>query len=119
MDSIAKVFRIVALAEETLEEKEKLKLTGRSLTPEQQIKIDQLLRQFTEVLMTEPGYTSAAVHKLDTGEHPPYRLCLAWRQQAKAEIDSLLQGGIIEPCTDRGRHRLYLLKGQMVLFDYA
>ena len=80
MDSIAKVFRIVALAKEILEEKEKLKLTGRPLTPEQQIKIDQLLRQFTEVLMNKPGYTSAAVHNC---EHQPirtplYRLCPAW-----------------------------------------
>ena len=50
--------------------------------------------------MKEPGYISAAVHKLDTGEHqpirtPPYRLCPAWRQQVK----TLLQGGTIEPCT--------------------
>ena len=100
----AQVFRIVVFAEDdNLEREDKIKLRGSRLTDDRKKELDKLLQEYEDVLDSSPGLTGAVVHSIDTGDSKPirslpYRLCPAWCQQVRNEIDSLLAGDIIEPC---------------------
>ena len=94
----AQVFRIVVSAEDdNLEKDDKIKLRGSRLTDDRKKELDKLLQEYADVLGSSPGLTGAVVHSIDTGDSKPirslpYRLCPAWRQQVRNEIDSLLAG---------------------------
>ena len=59
------------------------------------------------------------MHTIDTGDAKsvrslPYRLCPAWRQQVKDEIEALLKDGIIELAC--GHPRSFPSKRRMVQY---
>ena len=66
-------------------------------------RLKALIDEFTYVMSNSPGHTTSAI-TIDAGTTPPFRtppyyLYPAWRQQVKDEINTLLPGGIVEPCT--------------------
>ena len=101
----ALVLRIVAAAEEMGDEKEdKLGLFEAELTEVQKKTLDDLLRNYQDVLRDEPGLAKGVHYVIETGDSlpkrtMPYRICPAWRDAIKKEISTLLEAGIIEPTT--------------------
>ena len=61
------------------------------------------LSTYRDVLRVKPGEMKGAVHNINTKDtHPitsmPYRMCPAWREQIRNELQQLLQDDIIEKC---------------------
>lgn len=75
---------------------------GEKLDPVQKAEATQLLQEYRVMFSTLPGYTSAAVHRVETqGETPlrqqPYRIPEAVRDSMRKEIQEMLKLGVIEP----------------------
>ena len=94
----------VVLAEELDGEfqKDKLVLRDTELSKKQNKDLDIVLRR--HVFSDKPGETEIAQHRIvTTTEDPvvvhPYRLCPAWKDQVREELEQLLQAGIIREST--------------------
>lgn len=79
---------------------------GEQLTVVQRKEIESLLDEFPSVFQNQPGRTSKAEHRINSGEAapvrlPPYRLPHAYRQIVKEELDGMLESGIIEESTSK------------------
>ena len=88
---------------------------GSQLRSNQQSQLQQLLEEFTDVLQSKPGRTSLVEHFIDTGNaspirRPPYRVPHAYRDSVKAELDQMLESGIIEPSSSQWAAPLVLVK---------
>ena len=71
---------------------------------QQQAALDKVLSDFPAVLKDEPGRTSLAKLVINTGGHPPvsfhpYRIAPRYKEEVKAQIDKLLELGILRPST--------------------
>ena len=71
---------------------------------QQQAALDKVLGEFPEVLRSEPGRTCQAELVINTGDHPPvsshpYRIAPRYRDEVKAQINHLLELGILQPST--------------------
>ena len=68
----------------------------------QRLELEELLKEFTEVMSSSPGRTTLMEHQVTTtGSRPiwlsPYRLPHAYRELVQTEIHDMLHSGIIEP----------------------
>ena len=86
------------------EKEDKLGLSEAELTEVQKKILNNLLRNYQDVLRDEPGLAKGVHHVIETGDSPPkqmmpYRICPAWRDAIKKEISTLLEARIIEPTT--------------------
>uniref|UniRef100_A0A8C5MDW1 Gypsy retrotransposon integrase-like protein 1 n=1 Tax=Leptobrachium leishanense TaxID=445787 RepID=A0A8C5MDW1_9ANUR len=75
---------------------------GEGLGPHKQEQARQLLQEHQELFSALPGYTSRAVHQVETPgqrplRQPAYRLPEAVRESMQAEIREMLELGVIEP----------------------
>ena len=82
---------------------EKLEL-GPELTEEQKKELSALLIKYSDVFQDKPGKATVNPVSIPTGSsHPvttyPYRTPNRWKDKIQAEIDTLLESGIIEPST--------------------
>ena len=67
------------------------------------------------MLQAKPGKTSLVEHCIDTGNaspirRPPYRVPHAYRDSVKAELDQMLENGIIEPSSSQWAALMVLVK---------
>ena len=77
-------------------------MLGKQLGQEEREDIQQLLREFADVLQGEPGRTQLTVHSVNTGSArpirlPPYRIPHAYRETVQKELKDMIESGIIEP----------------------
>ena len=102
----AKIHRVVAISEEEseCEAPPGLKLVREGFVPSVavQAKLDKVLKDYEEVLSTEPGRTDSLKLSINTGVHEPvrnhpYRIPPRWKDEVRTELDKLLQLGIIRP----------------------
>ena len=78
----------------------KLERHKAPLSADQQIRLDNLLVLFGQVLTDVPGKTDLAEITIDTGEHKlpaSMRIPLQWREGVDRELQKLLSLGIIGP----------------------
>ena len=107
------------------EKEDKLGLSEAELTEVQKKTLDDLLRNYQDILRDEPGLAKGVHHVIETGDSlpkwtMPYRICPAWRDTIKKEISTLLEAGIIEPTTSpHGHLQLFLSRNLMDLFVSA
>ena len=71
---------------------------------QQQAALDAVLGDFPTVLKSEPGRTSQAELVINTGDHPPvsshpYRIAPRYKEEVRAQINQLLELGILQPST--------------------
>ena len=102
------VHRVVTFTEDESESESSqgLKLERDGFVPSgvEQGMLDEVLERYGEVLSTKPGRTSEAELVIRTGSHDPvrshpYRVPPKWKEEVKAQIDKLLEWGIIRPST--------------------
>ena len=102
----AKIHRIVAISEEEseCEAPPGLQLVRDGFVPSsvEQARLDEVLKEFGDVLSPEPGRTDALLLSIVTGEHEPvrshpYRIPPRWKEEVIGQIDQLLKLGIIRP----------------------
>ena len=72
------------------------------LREEQRKDLQKMLRDFTDVLQSEPGRTTLAEHRIDIGEakpirQVPYGLTHAYCELVKKELQEMRQRWVIEP----------------------
>lgn len=72
------------------------------LTKEQHHQIEDLLKELDEDFSNQPGFTTEVTHSIRTGDSPsvyqrPYRIPMAWQEQVREEVKSMLDAGIIVP----------------------
>ena len=72
------------------------------LSPCQKQQLRSLLEKFEVVFSDRPGRTIAAEHKIRTSDHPqlhqrPYRVPVAWQDEVRREVQSMLDLDVIEP----------------------
>ena len=75
---------------------------GPQLLDSQCNQLQKLLDEFSNVLQAKPGRTSLVEHCIDTGNanpicRPPYRVPHTYCDTLKAELNQMLESGIIEP----------------------
>ena len=106
--SSAKIHRVVSISddESPCEAPSELVLVGGDFTPSVEEKqcLDAVLSKYAGVLSNRPGRTDGAELFIRTGDHPPvrspfHRIPPKWRDQVKAQLDQLLEWGIIRPST--------------------
>ena len=94
---------------------------------QQQAALDDVLGAFPEVLKSEPGRTSMAELVINTGVHPPvsshpYRIAPRFKEEVKAQINQLLQLGILQPSTSPWSSSIVTVKkkdgGIRICIDY-
>ncbi|CAK1597816.1 unnamed protein product [Parnassius mnemosyne] len=73
------------------------------LNPEDRYRLGNLLKENSDIFSLGGACTTYAEHYIDTGDHPPisvppYRLTPAKKEIMKAELEKMLQEGIIEEC---------------------
>ena len=94
---------------------------------QQQAALDKVLGAFPEVLKSEPGRTSMAELVINTGDHPPvsshpYRIAPRYREEVKAQINQLLQLGILQPSASPWSSSIVTVKkkdgGIRICIDY-
>ena len=107
---------IVVLAEEDIEDGQHLELvnpldqgtedrpTGQQLTVEQEVQLNQLLERYRDIFSDIPGRTSHLTFEINTGDNQPtkvrpYRIPTRWKEKLEAEVEQLLNLGIIRPST--------------------
>ena len=69
------------------------------VTEAQKIELQEVLKEFANMLQQEPGRTTLAQHHIDTGNVkpvrlPPYRLPHDYREQIRKELNEMLESGI-------------------------
>ena len=85
------------------------------LSPEQRIDLNELLRNFSDVLSSRPGKTQIAECRVRTGTAPPirlptYRLPHAYRSIVQTELAEMERDGIIEPSSSEWAFPIVLVK---------
>ena len=94
---------------------------------QQQTALDKVLGEFPEVLRSEPGRTCQAELVINTGDHPPvsshpYRIAPRYRDEVKAQINHLLELGILQPSTSPWSSSIVTVKkkdgGIRICVDY-
>ena len=88
---------------------------GEQLTEEQVLKLQQILKEFDQVLQNQPGQTGLAEHKIETGSArpvrlPPYRLPQAYRDSVREELQEMLKQDIIEHSSSEWAAPIVLVK---------
>ena len=86
------------------QEKEKELIPQRELTPEQQLRLDQLLDKYSDIFaseLTELGRTNISKHAIDTRDampikQHPYRASIPDQEFIRDEIGRMLEAGIIQ-----------------------
>ena len=76
-------------------------LIGKQLDKKQLLQLQRVLAEYSQLLQNQPGHTSLAEHKIETGTAcpvmlPPYRLPQAYRSTVQREIGEMLEQDIIE-----------------------
>ena len=106
--SNAKVHRVVTISEDESECETHggLILANDGFIPskEEKARLDSVLRKHEKVLSDKPGRTDSAELFIRTGSQSPvrshpYRIPPMWKDDVKAQIDKLLEWGIIRPST--------------------
>ena len=95
------VHHLVLAAEEEPDELDEGQEQRVELTGEQQWELQGLLDDYKDVIKDSPGRTSVLRHDVDTGDSPPirsapYQVPEEWKEKVKAEIQLLLDTGLIE-----------------------
>ena len=95
-------------------------MIGEQLTEEQVLKLQQIIKEFDQVLQNQPGWTGLVKHKLETGSArpvqlppyrlPPYRLPQAYRDSVHKELQEMLQQDIIEHSSSEWAAPIVLVK---------
>ena len=90
-------------------------LIGKQLDKKQLLQLQRVLAEYSQVLQNQPGHTSLAEHKIETGTAhpvrlPPYRLSQAYRSTVQREIDEMLEQDIIEPSSSEWAAPIVLVK---------
>ena len=72
------------------------------LTTQQKSELEEVLQQFKTTLSDTPGKTLRITHHIKTGDSPPinlhpYRVPVAWKDEVKKEIQTMLELGVIKP----------------------
>ncbi|XP_075764387.1 uncharacterized protein LOC142819706 [Pelodiscus sinensis] len=72
------------------------------LTPAQQAEIREVLRSHQQLFSNKPGLTNLAVHRVQTGTHPPvhcspFRVTGKTAQDLEREVQDMLALGVIQP----------------------
>ena len=87
------VLRVVMAEEEQEAEAvaSRMVLSKPNLSKEQQEQLQELLREFGDVLSSQIGTVEGVEHTIDTGDHAsvrvaPYRLAPAWRDKLCEEV---------------------------------
>ena len=101
---VANLFRVVVTdeIEGTTDPVGKVKMGVPVLSDFQQIQLQEIKDEFSDVVTTELVMTKHDVHEIDTGESKPirsvpYRIAPAWRAELKEEIQLLVRDGILVP----------------------
>ena len=73
-------------------------------SPQQQSMLDLVLAKYADVFSSLPGRTELCELRILTGDHPPvsshpYRVPPRWMKQVRAQIDQLVEMGIVVPST--------------------
>jgi hypothetical protein len=92
--------------------------TSPDLTVDQREQVYATLWKFRNTLSINDfdiGYTDLVSHRIDTGDHPPIRETLrqhprAYQEEMDAQVDRMLQQGIIEPCNSPWAANVVLVK---------
>ena len=96
-----RVQRIVVVTEEYSEcVREKIKLAGRDLDDKAMSELETVLSKYKDMFSDSSGHTKVMTHSIVTEPDipvtsQPYRLCPLWKDKVKAEIELLLQAGIV------------------------
>ena len=94
---------------------------------QQQAALDKVLGAFPEVLTGEPGRTSMAELIINTSDHlpissHPYRIAPRYKEEVKAQINKLLNLGILRPSTSPWSSSIITVKkkdgGIRICIDY-
>ena len=102
----AKIHRVATIIEEesACESPPGLTLIREDFVPfvEQQVLLDDVLKQYIDVLSSDPGRTDVLKLSINTGINDPvrshpYRIPPRWKDEVRVEIDKLLAIGIIKP----------------------
>ncbi|CAH1242223.1 GIN1 [Branchiostoma lanceolatum] len=77
-------------------------IIDEGLDPEQRRQLEELLREFSDVMQDRPGLTNLAQHHIDTGDAKPirqraYRVPQAHRDEVREELRKMEEMGVIEP----------------------
>ena len=82
-------------------EKDSLPTFGEQLTTTQRKELDEVLREFADVMCAKPGQTKVVEHTIDTESKPirqaAYRIPHAYREGVLKELEEMKESGIIEP----------------------
>jgi hypothetical protein len=99
-----------------------LEQTSPDLTADQREQVYATLwfRNTLSINDFDIGYTDLVSHRIDTGDHPPIRETLrqhlrAYQEEMDAQVDRMLQQGIIEPCNSPGPPTLYWSRRKTIL----
>ena len=84
--------------------KQKVELLQNDLPDTQRKSLNGLLCKHASIFSDCPGKTDSATHMIVTEDKGPivshpYRLCPAWKDQVRLEIETLFSGGIIREST--------------------
>ena len=85
------------------------------LSPQQRSELEEIVRQFTDVLSSRPGRTNVAECRIRIGaaaliQLPPYRLPHAYRDIMKSELEEMEKDGIIKRSTSKWAFPIVLVK---------
>lgn len=89
--------------------------TGEQLSDSQRQQLQDLLKEFSDVMQNKLGLTDLTEHKIDTGSAnpvrlPPYRLPHAYRATVRSELKEMLERGIIEKSSSEWAAPIVLVK---------
>lgn len=89
---------------------------GEQLTAQQKTRLKFLLRDFGDILSSEPGRTTITEHKIELGDNesatrlPPYKVPYAYRAEVQKELQHMLETGIIQPSKSQWASPLVIVK---------
>ena len=95
-----------------------------SLSPKQRRDLEDLLREFSDVLTSNPGYTTYTTHFIQTGDAPPtrsrpHRIPQARQDEVQDKLQRMLNAGIFIHQIASGRPQLYWLISRMAHFVFV
>ena len=100
-----RIHRVATITEEDEEVQSQglvLVRDGSEPSAAEQVQLDQVLDKYSDVLCPVPGRTDRVALQIKTEGHTPvsnhpYQIAPKWKQEVKAQLDQLLQLGIIRP----------------------
>ena len=119
----APVIRVMVAEEDECEDDQSGQ-GGEELAQKQAQELQAVLEQFGDVICETTGRAHDTDHGIDTGEHTPirsvlYRLALAWKEQLRVEVLSLLEQDIVRPSLSPGQAQWFKSGSQMALYASA